>query len=993
MASMKHKWAWFVAALGVFAIAGLARADWDPPDGHKMHFPQLPDPTGWDVCLVEQFIADDFTCSEDGPITDIHFWISYRADEPPQIESWDVRLFDDAGMMPGNELWPGTGGPIQGTVTIRGPYSGMQGWVCPSPPPLVIPNDHQMYWQVNIFDIQQPFVQTAGTNYWLVIKANLFMPPPPAVGWKTSVTDPPGPLYQAPAMWSFDTSPGSWQFVETYGQLHDMAFVITGGYQQQDKDYGDAPESSAGAVVLAYSDGTAGAFPTCINVGPAGSYIEHGLGWGHFGDSSVAVAWDFELDGNGGLCPNFAPYDNDECFQDGDSGLIFPEPYTLVGGMEVPCPNSNGTPLGLICQNATWGADIDIWVENFMPVDAWVNVLVDWDRDGKWAGGSVCPDSTTAPEWVLVNWPLPVGFVGPLSITAPPGFLIGPNPGHVWTRFSITEQPIAAVDWDGSGIFEDGETEDYLLLVDRGAPELEPKWNQPPHPRDRGFDAPSDYWWNEQNEGLKWEQLPLQGGVNYHAHDSASGTGYSRLINANDWRCSGGRVTDFHWWGAIEAPGSGLSGFHVSIHKDGAVAPCSPQDPPEYQADIPMSQITVTATGLTDYLGRPIYRYDFDLPPADWYNQEAGQLYWFDLCALSNDPFNPCMWLWQTTVPMLECPSMWRTVDTPPSIPPDYWHSFDNADFAFRVTSQDVVVAEVNKVVADDFISDGRPIENIYWAGSYLDPQYAPEFDPIEPYVLDGWFISFHHADPVLNSGCPPALDLGDPHPTVLGIYFAPAWAVTWVNLGYLDCNGHAVYDYRVDLSQCCLICSHVDPRADAVQSIPAQPEAFYETSGFGYWLDIQAVVGVTWDPPNCTHADRILTGHEPSPNLADGHFWGWHTSEVHNLNQACTGKILDMTPYPLDCWDYGAWDAQLWLCPQVPVEPVDMAFALMAKPCGPLGDVNWDGVLSFADISCFVDCLLHGSMPGCVCTCGDMDGSGAVDGLDIQWFVDDLVP
>ena len=25
----------------------MALADWDPGDGHKMHFPQLPDPLGW----------------------------------------------------------------------------------------------------------------------------------------------------------------------------------------------------------------------------------------------------------------------------------------------------------------------------------------------------------------------------------------------------------------------------------------------------------------------------------------------------------------------------------------------------------------------------------------------------------------------------------------------------------------------------------------------------------------------------------------------------------------------------------------------------------------------------------------------------------------------------------------------------------------------------------------------------------------------------------
>ena len=59
-------------------VALPAWADWDEGDDYKMHYPQMPDPTGWDICLVDQWVADDFTCTESGPITDIHFWISWR---------------------------------------------------------------------------------------------------------------------------------------------------------------------------------------------------------------------------------------------------------------------------------------------------------------------------------------------------------------------------------------------------------------------------------------------------------------------------------------------------------------------------------------------------------------------------------------------------------------------------------------------------------------------------------------------------------------------------------------------------------------------------------------------------------------------------------------------------------------------------------------------------------------------------------------------------
>ena len=66
-------------------LAPPALADWDPGDDYKMHYPQMPDPEGWDVCLVCQWLADDFGCTETGPITDIHFWISWHADDVMEV--------------------------------------------------------------------------------------------------------------------------------------------------------------------------------------------------------------------------------------------------------------------------------------------------------------------------------------------------------------------------------------------------------------------------------------------------------------------------------------------------------------------------------------------------------------------------------------------------------------------------------------------------------------------------------------------------------------------------------------------------------------------------------------------------------------------------------------------------------------------------------------------------------------------------------------------
>lgn len=247
-------------------------------------------------------------------------------------------------------------------------------------------------------------------------------------------------------------------------ELYDLAFRLEGTLGL---DYGDAPED---ALAYPYSLVT-GAFPTCKNVLTAG-YIEHNNFGAWFGP-----AWDFEADGNSGCCPLFNPdsYDQDECFNDGDAGLVKPEPYTLVGSTVVAaCPGCSGSALGTVCQQAQWGGDIDIDVHNTMPgheeyMPAYVNVLVDWNQDGQWGGSSMCSGGNTTPEHVLVNYMVPPLYIGTLSALGPADFTIGPKQGYVWTRFSITETEVPE-DWDGSGVFEDGETEDYLLRIDGELP-------------------------------------------------------------------------------------------------------------------------------------------------------------------------------------------------------------------------------------------------------------------------------------------------------------------------------------------------------------------------------------------------------------------------------------------------------------------------------------------------------------------------------------------
>jgi len=179
-------------AVAVLAlVAAPAIADWNEGDPYKMHWPQMPNPVGWDVAFSTN-LADDWGCTQSGPVTDIHFWISWKDDEEMTNQigmiSITIHADDRTGeySKPGEFLWGQAFLPDQ--VTIRPYGTGDQGWFDPLEG-VVIPNDHQLIYQVNITDIRNPFYQEEGKIYWL----NLYIQDkdgwPLPVGWKTSKSD------------------------------------------------------------------------------------------------------------------------------------------------------------------------------------------------------------------------------------------------------------------------------------------------------------------------------------------------------------------------------------------------------------------------------------------------------------------------------------------------------------------------------------------------------------------------------------------------------------------------------------------------------------------------------------------------------------------------------------------------------------------------------------------------------------------------------------
>lgn len=215
------------ATLVAWAMIGAAPAlaDWNPGDAYKMHYPQLPDPFGWDVAFTQgRTLADDWLCTASGPVSDLHFWFSAAGDQqfdPMQIVGIHASIHSD---VPPNGLGYSTPGDLLwerdfqfGQYTIRRYAEGDQGWFDPVLG-TVLPHDHRQVWQANIEGIVDPFPQEQGKIYWLdlsVIALDVLL------GWKTSAS----PHFQDDAVARLDI----WRELRDpiTSQSLDLAFVIT----------------------------------------------------------------------------------------------------------------------------------------------------------------------------------------------------------------------------------------------------------------------------------------------------------------------------------------------------------------------------------------------------------------------------------------------------------------------------------------------------------------------------------------------------------------------------------------------------------------------------------------------------------------------------------------------------------------------------------------------------------------------------------------------
>ncbi|MHC4482717.1 MAG: DUF7901 domain-containing protein, partial [Planctomycetota bacterium] len=469
-----------VCTIVLLVVAGsVALGDWDSDDGHKMHYPQLPDlsDNGMDVLAgpfsvdpegtnyYEKFLADDFLCTESGPITGIHIWCSYRGDErflePPVLS---LVIYDNvpAGTggiyysRPGQPLWSTY---VQPTAELVYATGLAEDFYDPNPDEIV--GNDTMLWQYNFeFDAVDAFPQERDQIYWLGVHHTFDLNGdlqvnlddlvllksywPSSLGWKTSGVQ----QYEDDAVWTdVDTWGAAHPHIVPSGEIWtplvypvghpyedvsiDLAFVITGP-EQVELDFGDSPRP----------------YPTLLAVDGA----RHIIGGPYFCEVGGLDSPDPEGDGQ----PHLWALGDDLDGNDDEDGVQIP---LLTAGMPANIAL-------MVCGSAPGGgAVVEIWI--------------DWHSDGSWDA------SDMAFAGALGDGPALVGVLPPANSVNGPTF----------ARCRIS----TAGGLSPTGQASDGEVEDHRVYIEGGVKRPVPhlKWSQPPIPIEPNEDFPAYCGWDE----------------------------------------------------------------------------------------------------------------------------------------------------------------------------------------------------------------------------------------------------------------------------------------------------------------------------------------------------------------------------------------------------------------------------------------------------------------------------------------------------------------
>ena len=201
----------------------------------QVKYVQWPDrQAGFDVWDNGPWVlADDFICTNTGPVTDIHIWGSWLKDQPTTNLNFWIGIYDDVPALPtspshpGNLKWQQWFGPGQYVRTLDG--SGIEQFLDPGPPSIMGPDSNIWYY---CFYPTNAFIQEGTLNapkiYWLVVHSDTPPGSGEQFGWKSTMQrrfdiSVHGPWPGGPPPAAFPWTPT----IDVTGRELDLAFKVT----------------------------------------------------------------------------------------------------------------------------------------------------------------------------------------------------------------------------------------------------------------------------------------------------------------------------------------------------------------------------------------------------------------------------------------------------------------------------------------------------------------------------------------------------------------------------------------------------------------------------------------------------------------------------------------------------------------------------------------------------------------------------------------------
>ena len=410
------------------------------PDTNGVKWVQRPDlGSGIDYNATQPFIlADDFKCTNSGPITDIHLWGSWLADQVDLGATYILAIWSDAPTNvdrpfshPGNLLWSQVFAP--GNYTIC-PYTNAAEPFYNPGGTAALGSSTNLYYLCFFPDPANTFTQggsqTVPTNYWLSVSVQSSIQTAPIYfGWKSSFDHYNDTAVQTTA--AFPPSSAAWNpFLDPINGGHvDLAFKITTAtnkvpppvvcVESDYEKYVQGPNVNGGFDVKNNPYVLADDF-VCTNTGPVSDIHLWGSWLNDSAQTNTIVFWLGIYDD--------VPAGTGSTFSHPGTNLLWQQWFTPGQYAEMVWTNHASEQFLDPGQASSLGGDSVVWYYCFYPTNAFQQTGTPTNSKTYWlAAYAQLPVGTTGYGWKTTT-----SYQHDISVHAPwPGIAPTNNPG--WT--------------------------------------------------------------------------------------------------------------------------------------------------------------------------------------------------------------------------------------------------------------------------------------------------------------------------------------------------------------------------------------------------------------------------------------------------------------------------------------------------------------------------------------------------------------------------------